>query len=50
MSSSAIEILGNKNLRSKMGFEARKRAKLFDAKTIVPKYIEYYIEVLNKYS
>ncbi len=50
MSGSAIEMLGNKDLRNKMGFEARKRAKLFDSKIIVPKYIEYYIEVLNKYS
>ncbi|MCL4377099.1 MAG: N-acetyl-alpha-D-glucosaminyl L-malate synthase BshA [Actinobacteria bacterium] len=48
MSLAAIKILGNDEIRYKMGLEARKRAKLFDSRIIVPKYLQYYNEILNK--
>lgn len=44
----AIEILCSEELAKKMGREARKRAKLFDSSIIVPQYINYYNEILNK--
>jgi glycosyltransferase involved in cell wall biosynthesis len=47
MSEAAIKILCNMDIRVKMGIEARKRAKLFDSKLIVPKYLEYYEKILN---
>ena len=47
MSEAAIKILCNTDTRVKMGAEARKRAKLFDSKLIVPKYLEYYKKILN---
>ncbi|OFW51375.1 MAG: N-acetyl-alpha-D-glucosaminyl L-malate synthase BshA [Actinobacteria bacterium RBG_13_35_12] len=46
MSEAAIKILGSEETRSKMGAEARKRAKLFDSRLIVPKYLEYYKKIL----
>jgi len=48
MSKAALEILSNKNLMDKMRFEARKRAKRFDSRIIIPQYIKYYEEVLNR--
>ncbi len=46
MSKAAIKILGSEETRLKMGAEARKRAKLFDSKLIVPQYLEYYKKIL----
>jgi glycosyltransferase involved in cell wall biosynthesis len=47
MSEAVIRILGSKETRLKMGIEARKRAKLFDSKLIVPQYLKYYKKILN---
>ncbi len=47
MSEAVIKILGSKETRLKMGVEARKRAKLFDGKLIVPQYLKYYKKILN---
>ena len=47
MSKAAIRILKNKEVRMEMGFEARKRAKLFDSRVIVPQYLDYYERILN---
>ncbi|MDD3819348.1 MAG: N-acetyl-alpha-D-glucosaminyl L-malate synthase BshA [Actinomycetota bacterium] len=47
MSEAAIKILKNKEVRMKMGTEARKRAKLFDSSVIVPQYLDYYERILN---
>jgi len=48
MSKSAIQVLSDENLRAKMRKAARKRAKDFDCNRIVPMYIDYYKEILNK--
>jgi len=48
MSKAAVKVLSDKDLRNKMGAEARKRAKLFDSSLIIPQYIKYYEEVLNR--
>lgn len=48
MSEAAIKILSDDDLRAKMGAEARKRAKLFDSKIIVPQYVKYYEKVLGE--
>lgn len=48
MSEAAIKILRNKEVRMEMGIEARKRAKFFDSKIIVPQYLEFYKKVLNR--
>ncbi len=47
MSEAAINILQNKEVKLKMGMEARKRAKFFDSKIIVPQYMEYYRKILS---
>ena len=47
MSEAAIKILCNTDTRVKMGIEARKRAKFFDSKLIVPRYLKYYEKILN---
>ncbi len=47
MSKAAIAILANKNNRVKMGLAARARAKKFDSKNIIDKYIDYYKKVLE---
>lgn len=48
MIGAAINILCDENLRNKMGFEARKRAELFDSRLIVPQYLNYYKKILDK--
>jgi glycosyltransferase involved in cell wall biosynthesis len=45
---SALKILGDFNQKQKMSEEARKRALLFDSRIIVPKYMDYYNEILAK--
>ncbi len=47
MSKAAIAVLANKNNRIKMGLAARARAKKFDSKNIIDKYIDYYEKVLE---
>ena len=47
MSKAAIAVLANKNNRIKMGLAARARAKKFDSKNIINKYIDYYEKVLE---
>jgi L-malate glycosyltransferase len=47
LASRAIEILCSEELAKKMSGEARKRAQLFDSSIIVPKYLNFYNEVLN---
>ncbi len=47
MSKAAIAVLANKNNRVKMGLAARARAKKFDSKNIIDKYIDYYKKVLE---
>ena len=47
MSEAVVKILKSNEIRLEMGLEARKRAKLFDSKLIVPKYLEYYKRILN---
>ncbi len=49
MSEAAIKILEDEEIRYKMGKAARKRAKLFDSKIIIPQYIKYYKDILNNY-
>ncbi len=48
MSRAAIGILSDKGLRERMGNAARKRAEDFDSNLIVPRYVDYYKEVLNR--
>jgi len=47
ISEAAIRILKNEEIRLEMSVEARKRAKFFDSKMIVPQYLKYYEKVLN---
>ncbi|MBM3713366.1 MAG: N-acetyl-alpha-D-glucosaminyl L-malate synthase BshA, partial [Actinobacteria bacterium] len=47
LASSALRILCDKDLKDKMGFEARKRAKLFDSSIIIPQFLNYYNYVLK---
>jgi N-acetyl-alpha-D-glucosaminyl L-malate synthase BshA len=47
MSKAAVAILANKKNRIKMGLAARARAKKFDSKNIIEKYVDYYKEVLE---
>lgn len=47
MSVAVMKILKSNEIRLKMGLEARKRAKFFDSKLIVPQYLEYYKRILN---
>jgi N-acetyl-alpha-D-glucosaminyl L-malate synthase BshA len=47
MSEAVVKILKSKEIRSEMGLEARERAKFFDSKSIVPRYLEYYKKILN---
>ena len=44
---SSLRILCDLNLRQSMSEEARKRALLFDSRVIVPKYMDYYNEILE---
>jgi L-malate glycosyltransferase len=48
MSEAAEAILANKKKRIKMGLAARTRAKNFDSKSIIEKYIDYYRKVLEE--
>ncbi len=48
MVEAAVRILSCKDTRTEMGHEARKRAKFFDSRLIVPKYLKYYEKFLNK--
>lgn len=48
ISGSALKILSDRNLKDKMSSAARQRALMFDSKIIVPKYLEYYKEVIEK--
>lgn len=47
MSEAAVRILKNEELKQKMGAEARKRAKAFDSKIIIPRYLEYYKSIIG---
>ena len=47
MIEAAVKILSSDDARIQMGGEARKRAKLFDGRVIVPQYLKYYEKVLN---
>ena len=47
MSKAAVAVLANKKNRIKMGLAARVRAKKFDSKNIIDKYVDYYKEVLE---
>jgi len=47
MSKAAVAVLANKKNRVKMGLAARARAKKFDSKNIIEKYVDYYKEVLE---
>jgi len=47
MTEAAVKILTSEDIRAKMGVEARKRAKLFDSRLIVPQYLKYYKKILN---
>ncbi len=47
MIEAAIKILSCKDTRMEMGHEARRRAKFFDSRLIMPKYLKYYEKVLN---
>ena len=47
MSKAAVAVLANKKNRIKMGLAARARAKKFDSKNIIGKYVDYYKEVLE---
>jgi len=44
----ALSILSSKKLIEDMGTNARKRALMFDSNKIVPQYLSYYNEILNK--
>lgn len=44
----ALKILSDKRLKDRMSNAARQRALLFDSKIIVPQYLDYYSEVINK--
>jgi len=44
----ALKILADKRLKDRMSNAARQRALLFDSKIIVPQYLDYYSEVINK--
>ena len=44
----ALRILSSSALLSNMSSNSRKRALLFDSNKIIPQYIAYYNEVLNK--
>ena len=47
MSEAVVKIIKSEEIRSEMGMEARRRAKHFDSKLIVPEYLEYYKRILN---
>ena len=47
MSKAAVKVLANKKKRVKMGLAARARAKRFDSKNIIEKYVDYYKKVLE---
>jgi len=47
MSEAALKILTDRQFGEKMKFEARERAKLFDAEIIVPGYESLYRKILN---
>jgi L-malate glycosyltransferase len=47
ISEAAVKILKNEEIRRKMSAEARKRARFFDSRIIVPQYLEYYEKVLS---
>ena len=47
MSRAAVGVLTNKKNRAKMGLAARERAKKFDSKNIIDRYVDYYKEVLE---
>ena len=47
MSKAAVAVLANKKNRIKMGLAARARAKKFDSKNIIEKYVDYYKKVLE---
>jgi L-malate glycosyltransferase len=44
----ALRLLSDSHLKKRMSEAARKKALLFDSKIIVPQYLEYYNEVINK--
>lgn len=46
MSKAAISILGSKKKREEMGKAARERAKAFDSRVVIDKYVDYYNKVL----
>jgi N-acetyl-alpha-D-glucosaminyl L-malate synthase BshA len=48
ISDCALKILSSRELKEKMSSAARKRALKFDSKIIVPQYLDYYNEVINK--
>ncbi|MGM0365092.1 MAG: N-acetyl-alpha-D-glucosaminyl L-malate synthase BshA [Actinomycetota bacterium] len=48
MTRAAIKVLSDPNLRAGMSKAARKRATDFDSNRIVPMYVQYYEEILNK--
>jgi N-acetyl-alpha-D-glucosaminyl L-malate synthase BshA len=48
LASSALGILCDKDLKSKMSYEARRRAMLFDSSIIIPQFLNYYNDVLKK--
>ena len=45
---SALKILSDRSLKDRMSKAARQRALLFDSKIIVPQYLDYYNEIINK--
>jgi glycosyltransferase involved in cell wall biosynthesis len=48
IASAALSILSSKKIIEDMGTNARKRALMFDSNKIVPQYLSYYNEILNK--
>ena len=48
IANTALSILSSKKLIEDMGTNARKRALIFDSNKIVPQYLSYYNEILNK--
>ena len=48
LADSSLKILCDKELKNKMSYEARERAKLFDSSIIIPQFLNYYKYVLKK--
>jgi N-acetyl-alpha-D-glucosaminyl L-malate synthase BshA len=48
IASAALSILSSKKIIEDMSTNARKRALMFDSNKIVPQYLSYYNEILNK--